>query len=350
MQRRDFLNAAGAAALLSMSGCAVTGRPGLSGTGRPLIKPPRLRPRSVVGLVAPSGVVTDATIERCVRNLEALGFSVKTSANIRKGWGGYAGTVKERVDDLHAMFADREVAGMWVARGGSGAAALLPHLDYSLIARNPKILVGYSDITALHLAIQRHAGLVTFHGPGAGATQGEYSLIHQYAMLMSPQDTYRMEGSPLNRDRGEKESAFKGVTWTPGVAEGRLTGGNLSVLTALIGTPYAPLIRDSLLCLEEVSEVPYRIDRMLTHLHQSLGLDTVAGAALGVFSRCEPRDNEPSLSLREVLDQHFAALPVPAAYGFSFGHIAENLTLPFGIRARMNATAGSLTLLEPAVS
>lgn len=349
MNRREFL-ALAAAGALGLSGCATVTPNSAAGGRLALIKPPRLKPRALVGLVAPSGVVTDATIERCVRNLEALGFSVKTSANIRKGWGGYAGTVKERVDDLHAMFADREVAGMWVARGGSGAAALLPHLDYGLIARNPKILVGYSDITALHLAIQRHAGLVTFHGPGAGTTQGEYSLIHQYAMLMSPQATYRMDGSPINADRGERESAFKRVTWKSGVSEGRLTGGNLSVLTALIGTPYAPDIRDALLCLEDVSEAPYRIDRMLTHLHQSLGLDTIAGAALGVFSRCEPRDNEPSLTLREVLDQHFATSPVPAAYGLSFGHIAENLTLPFGIRARLDSGEGTLTLLEPAVS
>ncbi|MBL8518740.1 MAG: LD-carboxypeptidase [Betaproteobacteria bacterium] len=348
MNRREFL-AGSALAALSLSGCATRGRD-VAASGRALIKPPRLKPRALVGLVAPSGVVTDATIQRCVTNLEALGFSVKTSANIRKSWGGYAGPVRDRVDDLHAMFADREVAGLWVARGGSGAAALLPHLDYGLIARNPKILVGYSDITALHLAIQRHAGLVTFHGPGAGATQGEYSLIHQYAMLMSPRPSYRMGGSPLNQERGERETAFKRHRWTGGVAEGRLTGGNLSVLVALIGTPYAPVIRDSLLCLEEVSEAPYRIDRMLTHMHQSLGLDTVAGAALGVFSRCEPRDNEPSLTLREVLDNHFANSPVPAAYGFSFGHIAENLTLPFGIRARMDADEDAITLLEPAVA
>lgn len=349
MNRRDFLSATAAVGALALPGCASVARSGAPMRGE-LIKPPRLKPRALVGLVAPSGVVTDATIERCVRNLEALGFSVKTSANIRKGWGGYAGTVKERVDDLHAMFADREVTGLWVARGGSGASALLPHLDYGFIAKNPKILVGYSDITALHLAIQHHAGLVTFHGPGAGATQGEYSLIHQYAMLMSPQASYRMEGSAVNLERGERESAFKRVTWKNGVAEGRITGGNLSVLTALIGTPFAPVIRDSLLCLEDVSEAPYRIDRMLTHLHQSLGLATIAGAALGVFSRCEPRDNEPSLTLREVLDQHFATSAVPAAYGLSFGHIAENLTLPFGIRARMDAGDGSITLLEPAVS
>jgi len=345
MNRRDFI---AVSALLGLSGCAAMGSQHVA--GRPLIRPPRLKPHSLVGLVAPSGVVTDATIERCVKNLEAMGFSVKTSANIRKGWGGYAGTIKERVDDLHAMFADREVAGLWVARGGSGAAALLPHLDYGLIARNPKIFVGYSDITALHLAIQRHAGLVTFHGPGAGATQNEYSLTHQYAMLMTPMPQYRMEAAPGNRERGDVEKAFQPVTWRAGVVEGRLTGGNLSVLTALIGTDYAPDLRDTLLFLEDVSEAPYRIDRMLTQLDQSLGLKNIAGAALGVFSRCEPKDNEPTLSLREVLDHHFAAAKVPAAYGLSFGHIRDNCTLPMGIRARLDAGDGSITLLEPAVS
>ncbi len=238
---------------------------------------------------------------------------------------------------------------MWVARGGSGAAALLPYLDFGLIARNPKILVGYSDITALHIAIQRHAGLVTFHGPGAGATQSEYSLMHQYAMFMSPTPTYRMDAAPGNLERGQTEKAFQPVTWRTGIAEGRLTGGNLSVFTALIGTDYAPDIRDALLFLEDVNEAPYRIDRMLTQLDQSLGLGRAKGIALGVFSRSEPRDSEPTLSLREVLDHHFAASKVPAAYGFSFGHIRDNCTLPMGIRARMDAADGSITLLESAV-
>jgi muramoyltetrapeptide carboxypeptidase len=345
MNRRDFI---AASALLSLTGCAAMGA--ARSTGAALIKPPRLKPRSLVGLLAPSGVVTDATIQRCVTNLEAMGFSVRTSANIRKGWGGYAGTIQERVDDMHAMFADREVKGLWVARGGSGAAALLPHLDYGLIARNPKIFVGYSDITALHLAIQRHAGLVTFHGPGAGATQNEYSLLHQYAMLMTPMPQYRMEPAAANHERGATESAYQPVTWKSGVAEGRLTGGNLSVLAALIGTPYQPDIKDALLFLEDVSEAPYRIDRMLTQLDQSLGLRRAAGAALGVFSRCEPRDGDASLSLREVLDIHFAKSSVPAAYGLSFGHIRDNCTLPMGIRARLDAGDGSITLLEPAVS
>lgn len=346
MKRRDFL-AAGAAAPLTVAAATVQAKPARS---RIRIKPPRIRPRAVVGLVAPSGVVTDSTIERCVRSLEAMGFSVKLGANIRKAWGGYAGPIADRVADLHAMFTDREVQGLWVARGGSGAAGLLPHLDYDLIARHPKVLVGYSDITALHLALQARCGLVTFHGPGAGSSQGEYMLTNQYAVLMSPQPTYRMEGSPLNRERGEKESAFQRISWKGGIAEGRLTGGNLSVLTALIGTPYEPMVRDAILCLEEVSEAPYRVDRMLTHIEQSLGLQTAAGIALGVFSRCEPKDNEAQLSLREVLDHHFSGSNIPAAYGLSFGHIAENLTLPFGIRARLDADEGSLTLLEPAVS
>jgi muramoyltetrapeptide carboxypeptidase len=136
----------------------------------PLVKPPRLRAGSLVGLIAPGGVLDDRIIQKCVQNLESLGFKVKPGNNLRATWGGYAGTVRQRLDDLHAMFADREVQAVWTARGGSGCSGLLPAIDYPLIRRHPKILIGYSDITALHLALYRHAGLVTFHGPVAWST------------------------------------------------------------------------------------------------------------------------------------------------------------------------------------
>ena len=294
-------------------------------------------------------MVDDAIIETCVRNLESLGFTVKPGANLRAAHGGYAGTVAQRLDDLHHMVADREVQAIWTARGGSGCTALLPHIRYDLLRRQPKILIGYSDITALHIAIHRHAGIVTFHGPVAWSTFSEYSVRHMLAVLMEPQREYTIHMAPENAEKAAKEPEYALRTLHPGVAEGRLIGGNLSVLAALIGTPYAADLRNQLLFLEDVGEAPYRVDRMLTQLQQSHGLRAAAGVMLGVFRKSASPVGEPSLTLDEVLDQHFAKLPVPSAYGYSFGHVAQQFTLPVGIRARLDTSAQTLTLLESAV-
>ena len=315
----------------------------------PLIKPRRLARGAVVGLIAPGGVVDDAIIETCVRNLESVGFTVKPGANLRAAHGGYAGTVEQRLDDLHRMFADREVQAIWTARGGSGCTALLPHIRYDLLRRQPKILIGYSDITALHIAIHRHAGIVTFHGPVAWSTFSEYSVRHMLAVLMEPQPEYTIAMAPENAEKASSQPEYALRTLHPGVAEGRLVGGNLSVLAALIGTPYAADIRNRLLFLEDVGEAPYRIDRMLAQLQQSQGLRAAAGVMLGVFRKSASPAGEPSLTLDEILDEHFAKLPLPSVYGYSFGHVAQQFTLPVGIRARLDTAGETLRLLESAV-
>jgi muramoyltetrapeptide carboxypeptidase len=315
-----------------------------------LVKPPRLRSGDLVGLIAPGGVVDDTLIEKCVKNLESFGMRVKVSANIRAARGGYAGTVAARVEDLHAMFLDRDVKAIWAARGGSGCIHLLPKINYSLIRNHPKILIGYSDITALLLAIYRHAGLITFHGPVASSTFSDYSAAHLKAMLMEPQPRFEINMSIQNAEKALQEPQFAQRIIREGVATGRLLGGNLSVLSALIGTPYAAELSGALLFLEEIGEAPYRIDRMLTQLSQSGGLKNVAGAMLGVFQKAVATDGEASLTLAEVLDDHFAQLKTPSVYGFSFGHIAQQFTIPVGVRARLDTTNITLTLLESAVS
>lgn len=315
-----------------------------------LIKPPRLKPGSLVGLVEPSGVVDDAMIEKGVRNLEAFGLRVKLSPNLRAARGGYAGTVNQRLADLHGMFLDREVEGLWVLRGGSGCAMLLPHLDYDLIRSRPKVVVGYSDVTSLHLGLLRGAGLVSFHGPVAASTFSEYSAASLRAVLMEPQPTRTFTPAKENEEKAREQPQFVSRTFREGTAEGPLVGGNLAVLSSLIGTPHAALTRGSLLFLEEIREAPYRVDRMLEQLRQSGALASAAGVMLGVFQKCEPPDSEPSLSLGEVLEGQFGASKVPAAYGFSFGHIPHQLTMPLGVRARMDTRDRSLTLLEPAVT
>ncbi len=326
-------------------------------TPRRLIKPAALKPGDLVGLIAPSGVMDDVTIENGVRNLEALGLKVKTSNNIRATRGGYAGTVAQRLSDLHGMFLDKGVKAIWAARGGSGCSALLPHIRYDLIRQRPKILVGYSDITALHLAIYRHAGLVTFHEPVAPSTPTDYAVTQLEAVLMNPRPQTEIYMSAENARKAPAQPEFQLRTFRHGVAEGRLIGGNLSVLTALIGTPYAAEIESHLLFLEDVREPPYRIDRMLTQLQQSIGnrgerdgLKRAAGIMLGVFSRIRANDGDASLTLNEVLDDQFGALPIPAVAGYSFGHIPDQFTLPIGVKARLDTTSQTLTLLEAAVT
>jgi muramoyltetrapeptide carboxypeptidase len=320
-----------------------------SASDQPLIKPPRLKLGDLVGLIAPAGVMTDDKIQSGVKKLESIGFKVKVGTNIRAAHGGYAGTVRQRLDDFHAAFTDKDVKGVWVARGGSGCNGLLPGIQYGLIRQHPKVLVGYSDITALHLALYRLAGLVTFHGPVAGSAMPEYALKHLLAVLMEPQPTYTIPMAAENAAKAVELPHFALQTLRAGVAEGRLIGGNLSVMMALIGTPFGADIRDKLLFLEDVSEPSYKVDRMLHQLDQNQGLANAAGCMLGVFTRSESRDNEASLTMAEVLNSHFAALKTPSVYGYSFGHIPHQFTIPVGIRARLDTAAQTLTLLESAV-
>jgi muramoyltetrapeptide carboxypeptidase len=342
--RRGF-NAMMAAALLLPFAPA---RPASAMT--PLIKPPRLARGDVVGLVAPGGCTNDEAIEQAVRHIEALGFRARQGTYLRDVWGNYGGTVAARIADLHAMFRDPEVRAIWAIRGGSGCIALLRHLDYRLIRTHPKVLLGYSDITALHLAIHRHARLVTFHGPVASSTPSDYATEHLLAVLMEPRASYTIPMAAENDRRALDEPWYATRTVHGGVAEGRLIGGNLSLVSALAGTPYAADFRGSLLFIEEVNEEPYRIDRWLTQLDLSVGLDRAAGVMIGICENCGPQGDGPSLTLDETLDVHLRPLHVPAVTGYSFGHIRHQFTLPVGVRGRLDTAARTVTLLEPGVS
>ena len=325
---------------------------GTHGTHQALIKPARLQRGDLVGLIAPSGVMDDATIQKSVTNVESLGFKVKLSPNIRAVRGGYAGTVAQRLDDLHGMFRDREVKAIWAARGGSGCSGLLPGIRYDFIRQHPKILIGYSDITALHLAIHRMTGLVTFHGPVAPSTQNDYALTQLAAVLMEPRAQTEINMSIENKRREITQPEFTLRTLRAGVATGRLIGGNLSVLAALIGTPYAAQFKNNLVFLEDVHEPPYKVDRMLTQLDQQQhdALGQAAGVILGVFTKANSPVGDATLTLDEVIDDHLAALPIPAVYGYSFGHIPHQFTIPYGVMAKLDTESQTLTLLESAVS
>lgn len=342
LQRRALV----AALATALGGCAAPG----SFPPPTQQRPPRLRPGDVIGLFASSSRLEARHIERAIANVEALGLKARVGRQVLAVQGHYAGTAQQRVDDFHALWRDPEVRALWGLRGGAGASAMLPLLDWADLRREPKAVVGYSDLTALLLGLQRAAGLVCFHGPSAVSRLTPYSRAGLEAVLMRPQAQTRLLRSDEHRTRAATEPQFRARTIRPGVAEGRLVGGNLSVLTALVGTPWAADWSDGLLFLEEVGEEPYRVDRLLTQLQQSQGLQRAAGLLGGVFERCEPGPDSAPMPLADVLDRQFGAAGVPAVYGFSFGHVRDQLTLPLGIRARLDSAEETLTLLEPAVS
>lgn len=315
-----------------------------------LIKPPRLQPGDTVALIAPGGYATEKSIAKARRNIEALGLRVREGASLRAVYGNYGGSVPQRLADLHAMFGDPDIKMIWPIRGGSGCISLLAHLDFDLIRANPKILLGYSDITALHLAIHKHAGLVTFHGPVASSTMTDYSVEHMMAVLSDPQPRYTIPMALENSRRALEKPHFALRTVHGGVATGPLMGGNLSLVAALAGTPYAAQVKDSILFLEEVNEAPYRIDRWLTQLDLSAGLNKAAGVMVGICEDCGPEHEDISLTLDQTLDIHLQSLSVPAVTGYSIGHIRDQFTIPMGIRATLDTERQTVTLLEPAVS
>ncbi|SFF62135.1 muramoyltetrapeptide carboxypeptidase [Duganella sp. CF458] len=314
-----------------------------------LLKPPRLKAGATVGLVAPGGHTDAAAIAKAIKTIEALGFNVRLGRNLEAVYGNYGGLPEQRLADLHAMFADPDVAAIWAMRGGSGCIQLLAHLDYELIRRHPKILIGYSDITALHLAIQKKVGLVTFHGPVASATLSDYTLTHLLNVLMHPEHQYTIPMALENSRKAEEQPHYALRTVVPGMCEGPLTGGNLCLVSALVGTEYASNYTGGILFLEEVNEAPYRIDRMLMQLHLNREFGQAAGIMLGICDNCGPQDSDISLTLDATTDQHLTPLKVPAVTGYSFGHIRDQFTLPMGIRARLDTERQTLTLLEPAV-
>ena len=303
-------------------------------------------------MVAPSAAPNEPErIRFAIDTVESLGFKVKPGAHLYDRDGYLAGSDAARAADLNAMFADDGVDAIWCVRGGYGASRILPALDYALMQRKPKALIGYSDITALHMAIHRHAGLVTFHGPVAFRAFTPYSLGELKRVLWTGETPVRLGGPPpFERAEGRVDWENRVATLVPGTARGRLLGGNLCLMSHLCGTPYFPDLRGAILFLEDVEEAYYRIDRMLTQLWLSGALAGVAGVAFGKFTNCNSSpfflQNRP---LDDILAERCRALGVPAVSGIMVGHIEDQTTLPVGCLAELDADAGTLTLLEPGV-
>jgi muramoyltetrapeptide carboxypeptidase len=305
-----------------------------------VIKPEALRPGDTIGLIAPAGPVREKELEDCIRMLSGFGYPVKIGRSAGKAYGYLAGKDSYRKDDLEAMFLDPEVKAVFCLRGGYGSLRIIDRIDYEVIRRHPKIFVGYSDITALHIAIRQICGLVTYHGPMGAELSGERYDEESWNVLFSVLAGRDVESYAPN------EHFFSIV---PGVAEGELTGGNLSLLRSAVGTPYEVETRDKILLLEDVNEEVYAIDCMLNQLRLAGKFEHVRGVILSDFRLAEPDRNKPSIPFREMIETFFTPLGIPCFYGLSAGHCRPNFTLPIGGKVRMDSTRGRVQIIEPPV-
>lgn len=343
MQRREAL------ATLGVAGMAL-GLPAKALAAPTTRKPPRLRPGDRVALVAPAGHYADPVDFQLVTEaITAMGLVPVPGPHWKERFGYLAGTDRDRAADLNAAFADPTTRAVLAMRGGWGSQRVLPLLDWAAIRANPKLLVGFSDITALHLAIQARAGFPTIHGPTAGSGWSKYSYASFRDLAFDGKlPLYR--NMPGDQDRlVQRQGRYQ--TLRSGKATGKLLGGNLTVLTSLVGTPWLPDVTGAILFLEDTDEAPYRIDRMLTQIGQAGILRKVAGVVFGQCTNCKPSDGSTSLfTLAEVFQQHLQPLGVPVYTGAMFGHIEDQFSLPVGCRAEIDADAGTIRLLEAPVA
>lgn len=299
-----------------------------------------LRAGDTIGLVATSSPATGEMLNKAIAGLVELGFKVKVGETCYETYGGYlAGTPLQRAGELNAMFADDEVDGIMCMRGGYGAPQILPMLDYDLIAQNPKLFVGYSDITALHTAFGQQAGLATLHGPMATSdiAHGLDDWSKQYLLraMTRPEPL-----GPIINPPGEDV-----VCLVEGQAYGPIVGGNLALIATLMGTPYQLDTRGKILFLEDIDEEPYRIDRMLTQMALGGLFNDCAGVVIGTWTNCEPKKRE-GFSVWDVFQNIVVPYGKPTIWNVQIGHGAFNMALPFGVEATLDATHGVLAIEE----
>jgi muramoyltetrapeptide carboxypeptidase len=279
----------------------------------------------------------------------ALDYEPVMGAHAGGHYGYFSGTDDARLADLNGALRDSAVDAVWCIRGGYGVTRILDGVDFEALARRPRPVMGYSDVTALLAAVVRRAGIVAFHAPTARAEMPLFSRRHFTRVLTDPAPSGPFEPLPPPADVLVPQ-AHRVVTIRGGVAEGPLAGGNLTLLQCLIGTAYFPDLDGALLFLEDVNEDLYRVDRMLAHLRMIGALSRLGGVLVGRFTGLKRHMNDGALGVDEVLDHYFGPLGVPVAYGLPIGHIEDQWTMPLGVRARFDAGAGIVELLEPAVA
>ena len=295
-------------------------------------KPPRLNPGDTIGIVAPAGPFDPDLFQKGVAALEAMGYRVYQPEGLSLQDRFLAGSDQHRADLIKRMFIDPDIKGVFCARGGYGSLRILDIIDYDLIRQNPKVFIGFSDISALLWVLTDQSGLAVFHGPVIT------TLGKKNAETAAGLETALTSLAPI------EILASHGEVIRTGMCEGTVRGGNLTTLCHLVGTPYAPDFRDSIVVLEDVGEAPYKIDRMLCQMRMAGCFDNMAGLALGRFSDCG--------KLRDILDvvrDVFKETDIPILAGFDIGHGSINLTLPFGISAVLDTVKKSLAYSESAV-
>lgn len=309
------------------------------------LKPARLKRGDVIGLIAPASAPSaEEKISKGIRYLEDLGYRVKVAENARAKHGYLAGTDAQRIADLNGMLRDPQVKAIFALRGGYGTPRLLPFVDYAAVRRQPKILVGYSDLTGLQMALYRKTGLVTFSGPMPAVEfwkpQDASSEEHFWRVVTS---TKRV-GKLLNPADAPLRTIHAGVQ------EGPLLGGNLSLIVSSLGTPYTPTYRGAVLALEDIDEEPYRLDRMFTHLRNAGILKNLHGLLMGHCTGWMPSDpTKPMLKLDEMLAEVYPWVKAPTVENFQYGHIPCKVTLPLGLLTRVDSKRREITVLESAV-
>lgn len=349
MNRRHLMQSAIAATIAGSVSTAAADEAGPMATGT-VSKPRRLKRGDTVGVVAPaSSAPEDEDIRFSIDIVKSLGFKVKQGKHLFARNQYLAGSDEQRADDVNVMFADDKVKAVICLRGGYGTPRMLPFLDYELIARNPKVLIGYSDITGILTAVHAKTGMVTYHGPVARQFYSDYTLSEYKKVMMNPARQLQIGAAPpFETGEGQLERKNRITYISGGKARGRLIGGNLTLIASLMGTEYEPNFEGRILFLEDVNEAPYRLDRMLTQLRLANKLQQVAGIALGKFTDAETTGN--TFSIEEVMRDRCGDLGVPVIRGLMIGHVADQTTVPIGIEAELDGDKGTLRLVEAAVS
>ena len=314
------------------------------------IRPRHLESGATLGIIAPASAPPNPkNVDLAIAALEKLKFKTKLAKNVHQRHGFLAGSDRDRAADLMSMFTDRKVDGILCVRGGYGTARLLPLLDFPVIRRHPKVFVGYSDITSLHSAFLVKSNLISFHGPMLNS-----DFAHEDMPAFTTQSLLRTLMRP--EAPGDITTGYKGKVKTlrSGGANGQLIGGNLTLLCASLGTPWQPPFRGRILFFEDLDEVPYRMDRMLTQLLNAGLLQQVAGIAIGINKGCVDPNAKKTWEYRQTLDDVFRdrllPLKIPVTMHLPFGHIPHNATLPVGAHVTLDATNGRLIVSEAAVA
>ncbi|PKB43757.1 muramoyltetrapeptide carboxypeptidase [Cellulophaga sp. RHA19] len=313
-----------------------------------ILKGKNLKRGDTIGLVAPGYAVSSDGLEHAKTTLRKMGFIPYHTDRIIGNYGYFSNTDTERAADLNEMFANPNVDGILCARGGYGCTRIMQMINYDIIKNNPKVFIGFSDITTLLNGFYKETGLVGFHGPVGTTLDNEYGISMLEQLVVNPKKNVVIHNSDLTEEQ-KQDTEYNRYVITPGNAEGIMVGGSLTLINALIGTPHEIDFTNKIVCIEDVEESPYRIDRMLTQLIEGKTFKNAAGLVLGVFAGCETTHKTKTFTLKEVITDRLEPLNIPTVYGMSFGHIPANFTFPIGVNAKLSTASMTLTITEKAV-